>query len=338
MTTIIRTSDRNYFKRCRQLWDFTSKIRQNYEPEIVAKPLNFGTAIHAALEAFYDPQAFKNMGYESRVGIGLGSFLKTIKEQKATHLRIRGAEDLAFEIEDDYEQQSALGIGMLQNYFSWARTNDNFIPVYVEIEFEVPIEGLDATYQGRIDLIVQDEFGYYWIVDHKTTSQFGDVEYLALDEQCGSYVWAIKKAIGIDIKGIIYNEIRKAVPEGPKVLKKGTLSVDKGANTTYELFLQACKNLDQPTEMYADYLDYLKNNGKQFIRRTKVLKNSNELEVQERRIYLEAVDMINNPSIYPNASRFNCMGCSFMQPCIAKQENNIEGMQFMLDNLFRKRA
>ena len=52
---IVRTSDRGTFRRCRELWNFTSKIRENWEYVPGVEALDFGTAIHAALEVYYDP-------------------------------------------------------------------------------------------------------------------------------------------------------------------------------------------------------------------------------------------------------------------------------------------
>ncbi len=323
------------FKRCRQLWDFTSKIRQNYEPVQAAKVLDFGTAIHAGLEAYYDPQSWK-ADLATKKAIALGTFLETSRQQKMRVLNRMGSEDLAYELEVDFEERQSLGVSMLDYYITWATANDDFEPIMTEIEFEVPLaDGL--LYQGRIDLVIRNSQGEYGLVDHKTTSQFGSTEWLDIDDQVSSYLWAIRKEMGIDAKFIIYNELRKAVPERPRLLKNGRLSVDKSANTTYEMFMASVRELGHSEAWYTDYLEFLRTSPKQFIRRTLVRKSPEALDIVRKNVEAEASDMINNPAIYPTPGLFNCQGCSFLQPCMLKQNGQIEDMQFLLDNTYVKR-
>src|SRR5947209_3560583 len=83
---IIRTSDRAYFKRCRQLWDFTSKIRMNYEPLVQPRPLEFGTAIHRGLEVYYNPETW-DWDWEVKQGLCLKAFADAIEETKQTYFK-----------------------------------------------------------------------------------------------------------------------------------------------------------------------------------------------------------------------------------------------------------
>ena len=324
----IRTSDRQFFKRCRVLWDFTSKIRQNYEPIQRVEALDFGTAIHAGLQAYYNPETWGDtptMHENARRG-----FLDSIHEIQ-TKVRIG-----PLEFEERFEELKTLGLGMLEYYFLWAPSRDTFKPIYVEIEFEVPIPPLvSVVYQGRIDLIVEDEYGY-WIVDHKTTAQFGDTEWLALDDQCTSYAWAVQKQLGLLVRGVIYNELRKKVPHPPAVLRSGELSRNKQQDTTYETYLATIKEQGYRTKGYAEILQYLKDNPKQFVRRTRMNFNPATLDVVERRIKNESYEMLHNPAIYPTPSRFNCSGCSFFAPCLALHEGR--DVQAILDENYEKRV
>jgi RecB family exonuclease len=311
VTTPIRTSDRSYFKRCRQLWDFTSVLRQNLEPFQRAEALDFGTAIHAALECYYDPEAWPDV--DAREKAAIMGFLGAI--QKVEKLVVEGPLD--FEI--DFNEQRMLGLGMLDNYFKWAPAHDNFKPVYVEVEFEVPLYA-GSVYQGRIDLIVEDDYGY-WIVDHKTTAVFGATEWLVLDDQCASYAWALRRQLGLEVRGVIYNELRKKLAHPPTVLKNGTLSVSKSQETTYELYMATIIELGLNPADYDDVLEYYASDAaQQYFRRTKVIFNKHTLENVEKRILLEAQEMMDNPAIYPTPSRFNCTGCRFFAPCVALQE------------------
>jgi hypothetical protein len=315
VTGIIRTSDRSFFKRCRVLWDFTSKIRQNWEPLQRIDALDFGTAMHEALQAYYEPTTWGNQGLQEQNALR-AFFISADKVGARVKLG-------ALEFEDRWKELRVLGEGMLNHYFMWAPKRDNFTPIFTEVEFEVPIPGMhgDVMYQGRIDLIIQDEFGY-WIVDHKTTAQLADTQWLWLDDQCSSYAWAIQKQLGLNIRGVIYNELRKKAPRKPNVLMNGTLSVNKSQDTTYEVYLQTVRELGYKPKAYAGILSYLKENPKEFVRRTKVNFTPKALAVVEGRIQTEAIEMLSwgksTPvAIYPTPSRFNCNGCSFFGPCTA---------------------
>jgi RecB family exonuclease len=316
------------FKRCRVLWDFGSKIRQNYEPIQRIEALDFGTAMHKALEAYYQPTTWGNQGLMEHNA--RQTFLNACKE---VGMRVKLG---ALEFEERWEELRTLGLGMLDFYFAYAPNQDSFTPKFVEVEFEVPIPGLqDTVYQGRIDLIVEDEYGY-WLIDHKTTAQLAQTEWLALDDQCSSYAWAIKMKLGLEVRGVIYNELRKKAPSKPRVLRDGTLSVAKNQDTTYETYLQAIREGGYSEKAYQPMLDYLKMNARQFVRRTKVIFRPETLQVVERRIRMEALEMLDNPLIYPTPSRMNCNGCSFFAPCLALHEGR--DPDTILDENYERRA
>jgi hypothetical protein len=325
---IVRTSDRQYFKRCRQLWDFTSKIRQNYEPYQRPIAMDFGSAFHAAMEAYYNPKTWNDTISHTQESARL-AFLDYIHELEQ---KVKMG---PLEFETDYMAQKMLGLDMLEHYFIWAPPHDTFTPVYTEVEFEVPIPGFpEAVYQGRIDMLAEDVYGY-WIVDHKTAAQFSGTEWLALDDQCGSYAWAIQKQLGLEVRGVIYNQIRKKAPHLPKVLKSGALSVNKQQDTSYETFYAYLKQHNYQIHPYQDFLDYLRANPKEFVRRIKVQYTQQQLMIVEKRIQQEAREMLQDPVIYPSPSPMNCNGCLFFRPCLALQEGS--DYQLILDELYEKR-
>lgn len=330
MDGIIRTSDRQYFKRCRELWNYTSKIRMNYEPIYGIAALDFGSAIHEGFAAYYNPLFWGMPTVQKEMAIK--AFLKYLH---AVEQKVKMG---PLDFERDYNEQRQLGLDMLQHYFSWAPQHDNFTPIFVEVEFEVEIPGTFPNYivyQGRIDMIVEDELGHYWIVDHKTAQQFQGTDWLALDDQCSSYAWAIQKQLGLDVYGVIYNQIRKKAPKPPQILKSGALSMNKQQDTTYDLFMQAINDGGYNKEAYEDFLSFLRANPKEFIRRPRVTYTPKQLQLVERRIQDEAFTMLNNPAIYPTPSPFNCNGCSFFRPCLAKQEGSDENL--ILEELYQIR-
>jgi hypothetical protein len=345
----IRTSDRGTFKRCRTLWDYKSPLRQRLEPIEGPKPLEFGIAIHSALETYYDPELRKLPDLEVVEQLAIGKFNEDCAEQTQRRKDAGLWDDAA---KADFEERRELGEGMLNHYFTWAPENDkNWTPILSEVSFEVPVpwpqgvlhddvrhnwdfdididgnmvyEGKPVVYQGRIDLIIQDSEGYYWIVDHKTAAQFGDTSHLDMDEQCGSYGWAIHQQLGIPIRGIIYNELRKAVPKPPKRLQRGGFSVAKNQSTTYELYLRTLEGAGENLLNYKEFLKWLSSQQNTFIRRSIVHRTNKEFELLAHRIGLEAIEMLGDPFIYPSPNRMNCAGCSFRAPCLARMDGSDE--------------
>jgi hypothetical protein len=340
MTYIIRTSDRGNFKRCRQKWDFESKMRQNWEYTPGIEPLDFGTAIHHALEAYYEPEFWAG-DREVAENLSVLNFRMSMNDWRD---RMKKAQQWEGN-RDKWNELNELGEGMLLHYFMWAPNADrNYRPVKSEIEFEVPIPasqgiqvnsgfssregtlhfcGKPVVYQGRIDAIFEDlRDGSLWIVDHKTAAQFGQTEHLELDQQCGSYYWACKKQLGLDIAGVIYSELRKKAPKEPEILKSGLPSKNKSQSTTPEIYRKKLAELGLDEAPYTDFLQTLQNDGQMYFRRIEIHRSEDEIAALEANIVNEAIDMLDNPRIYPNPSRWNCNGCQMRTPCLLTQEGN----------------
>lgn len=368
---VIRTSDRKKFKECRLSWDLGSKIRQDLDLAGVRGPLDFGTEIHAGLERWYDPQL-----WDGTVGAREALAQLAFQDQLRKH---RQAYDnfgvLTEEVKTELAERKELGTQMLANYFRWSAPRDaELTPVYTEIEFEVPVtvpeegfslppefglkvnsvsphsltrHGNPVVYQGRIDLIVQDKDGYYWLVDHKTVGprawNEGSYDFLIRDEQCKSYAWALQYQLGIRVRGVIYNELYKGFPDEPKRLsapRKGLLfSTNKTQDTTFEIALETFKNGDRQAlaaGLYDDYLTYLKEGGREFCRRNRLVYTDTMLRIIGDQICHEAIDMLSDPYIYPNPNRFHCRWCDFRTPCEALLDG--QDIEWMKDTMYYKRS
>lgn len=216
---------------------------------------------------------------------------------------------------------------------------------------DLRVWGLPVVLAGRIDLLAEDKYGHYWIVDWKTAARLarGDVsgqdrdEFLDLDDQIGSYVMALRRKLGLDVRGFVYVELKKAFPEPPqrnKQIRLGRMySTNKQQAVDYDTYLNTVKENDTAAYeagLYDEFLDWLKEGGQNFHGRYQVAKTDEELEEIERNLFNEASDMVDpNLRIYPSAGRFACGFCAFRQPCL---ERNRQGdFQYMLDTLYDKR-
>lgn len=91
----------------------------------------------------------------------------------------------------------------------------------LEQEFEIPYNHFGNGYEhsevtfpvrGKIDGIFEDTNGDLWIVDHKTKGKIDDptiVQKLGVDLQTNLYVWAVRRLYGRDVKGVVYNLIKR---------------------------------------------------------------------------------------------------------------------------------
>lgn len=354
----IHTSDRLSFKRCRRRWDVMSDLRQGLKPADQPRPLSFGTAIHKAMEVFYDPKTWQfTQDPQARILLvanALAAFKDEMNKTKARYLRLTGREALDEEDAEKFAEDMDLGVGMLKHYFDYVQRKgyDRFEPVAVEVDFEVDIftpeeiaeefpwlpQGTRIVYRGRIDQLIKDPWGEYWIWDHKTTSRMRDtMGFLELDEQLGSYNWALEKMLGIRIAGNIYAEIYKGYPQPlqeNKVVRQGRrFSVNKNQTTSYEIAKSQLEEAGEDLDLYEDFLNYLKVDGITYIRRTEVRRNDHELAEIGERIRNEVRDMLDPKlRIYPNPSPFSCDSCPVRQVCVAINDGSDH--QWILNTYF----
>lgn len=343
---VIHVTQRKTYKRCRRQWDW--ECRRELEPKRRPIPFDFGTAIHAALQTYYNPITWKQ-DRETIKAASLSAFARSMREQWADYLTNMEEDGPDVEDEEEWKKHTDLGLGMIKGYFVFAEANDKFTPFAVEtiLICEIPdvicsCHGESVFLQGKFDLMVQDNFNEFWLVDYKTASAFYEnmLDFLSLDDQIPCYAYLVWKVLGIRVAGGIYNELRKAVPLPPRVLKSGKLSVDKAQPTSLELYLRALQETRQaPTGEYEDFLSYLSANPKEYFRRFYVHRTNKELNILERNLIAEATEMVNpDLPIYPNPSKPNghCAWCAFRTPCILVSEGG--DAEYLLSQGFVKKS
>lgn len=333
---IVRTSDRLSFKGCRRRWNWVSDNREGWKPISIAPALAFGSDIHIGLETYYEPTTW-SVPREQILPLTISAFLTSMKDRKLLYLKTTKRESLDDAEQEEYLETQELGKGMLTGYAKWAPKHDDFKVVATELKFEVPLftyydidcvkEELEVIYQGQIDLLVQDSDGRYWIVDHKTTSRWEDnMAFLEMDEQMGSYQWALQEALGIKIAGSIYNELYKAYPKPLEPLSRSykgrRFSTDQRHPTSYEIAKRQLSEAGEDLSLYQDYLNNLKEIGDgRYFRRQQIHRTQAELRNLADNIRDEVMDMLDpNLRCYPSPGRFTCGGCAFREPCMAMNE------------------
>jgi hypothetical protein len=190
------------------------------------------------------------------------------------------------------------------------------------------INGLPVTFNCRIDAVFEDQEGFVFAVDHKSTAALLKKDSIIpeLEDQLPQYLWCLREN-GFPVAGSILNQFRKAFPKPPKRLERpqqGRLySVNKLQLTDYHTARQIFRNHDSRAfkhGLYNEYLDWLKENGPEFDRQFPIFKTPEYLDTIGRNISIQASELINQgPAIYPNPSKTNCERCPFQQPCLTAQ-------------------
>lgn len=274
---------------------------------------------------------------------------------------------LGDEEERNYDELMELGRGMVHWYVMNHLPTDQYVPVFVEEKFQVPILhsdggplrchcnkcwmkfvyahnltgieahpdplwiGLPVVYEGRVDAIVRDKFGSYWILDWKTTTRMMNEDadiVLELDDQITGYIWALRKKLGLAIRGFIYVELKKGYPKPPaenKVSRLGrAFSVSKQQDTDALTFRQTVSHRDADAYkagLYDEFIGWLQTEGPRFIHHHVVRRTSKQLDNFERDLLDQAFEMTDPTTrIYPSPGRFSCGFCAYKEPCLDKNQ------------------
>ncbi|AUX83563.1 exonuclease [Microbacterium phage Balsa] len=192
-------------------------------PRLEKKPLTRGTWVHSLLEERANGRDWRAKHAE----------IKEKSEKEQFEEEVVGLEREVWRIMSSYE---------------YVYAKDNLTPIAAEITVERPMFGGKVLYRGRIDLVVIDEHGDVWLVDHKTHAQIPEWRYRELAFQHYSYLWACETAPEYkklrykgkplpQPKGFIYDYAKTGSISVPSLTLKGKISrVLKPTGTTLPVF------------------------------------------------------------------------------------------------------
>jgi hypothetical protein len=222
---LLRTSERNDFKRCPFLWEQTwlRGLRSRREPTWAW----FGTAIHKGLEARY-PVGSKR----GKVGDMHDAFDEALNQQER-RIFTEGSEVDPEAIVDG----RSLGHAMLDGYVAEYGKDSHWQVLHTEQPFQIEVPHPTnpnsplVIYAGTWDLAVWDKVEKcFKIVDHKTRKSFpSNWAFYGINDQAGSYLWVAKEVLvfkGIlkkkdSIEGLVFNALKKSMPD-PRPINPAT--------------------------------------------------------------------------------------------------------------------
>jgi len=354
----VHGSELTAFRHCRlqHEWSFTD----GYSLPVQPAPLEFGSAFHIGMETFWNPETW-HLPLKELYTLGRDAFVAECNRQRTVFLSRADQYVLDPEMQSDYDKRIELGKGMLRKFI---RTLDRrqYVPIGVEQEAFVPIydeldkqvyckcqkcwekhcarlgaipgisldlgwTGLPVYYGIRIDAMLQDREGGYWIVDWKTAAQLlKDQTILELDGPVGSYCWAIMQELNLDVRGFRYVQIFKGFPHRPKLLQRPMqgrwYSTAKQQRTDFETYMRHVRKYDLPgyeAGFYDEYLYWLKENAPEFIRWFTIHKTPTQLQNIGNDIRDQILDLLAPHRVYPSSSRIQCQMCPLQEPCLERQ-------------------
>ena len=320
-TPILSVSKLKSWKSCRRKYYYKSIL--NIRPKVTLKPFYIGSIIHEGIEEY-----LKNESVEPII-------------EKYTE-QFEGMDENLQEFYGFDFPESIKGI--LEGYVDyWSPKDEKLIVHEVELSFgyDKPVEIASNTYlRGRVDAIVENEKGL-WIMEHKTCKSMPADAYRFTDLQTSLYQEALEKLGWKDIRGSMYDYIRKKVPAVPDTLLKGGLSKRKNIDTTYETYMKTILEHKLNPDDYKDILMTLKAKGNQFFKRAmvvkpQVLRKSFLEDAQSVANEIAWIDYEGNPTekFYRNLG-MQCNNCEYRALCEAELMDY--DVDFLIKNSFIKK-
>lgn len=202
---IITVTERGQFRRCRRMWDYTSFNRQRLEPIINQPALMTGSIVHLTMAAWAKDENLD----PKELFLGFGN--DAMDAMRDTYLKKVGAAVSESELQPLYDGLY-LGMNMVENYriHYGSAIPQGYRMVEPEQTCVVEIPGTEHFLEGTLDALLEDEKGWYWVLERKTYGNRPRLEVLQMNDQFLAYDWMLtqlfpEKRIG----GVLYDGMWK---------------------------------------------------------------------------------------------------------------------------------
>lgn len=320
----VSAQERADFKRCRRQWDFGSIHRQRLQP-LDPAPLDLDQAIRAALAVYYYPGMWD---WQTAIVLPLvrKAFMRSIAAARPSPQRMEALD---------------VGTELLERYFEWAPSLDDFGPLKIEVDVEVLVpdirepdrgllsaDGRKVLYTERVAMVTADAADEYWVVVHSVVPAWQDTESLLLDEAAIAACWAWEQTyLGMDVAGTIHNEILRSppaelgrVPAQTRTGRPGRGGYSQNEPSGGGRSLPQTQRPDrlESRPVTADRVDQEVSGP---IRRTRIRRGRAEIDAAVQQIGAEVLEML-APDLppYPTPSPRHCPTCAFRAPCLTMTE------------------
>lgn len=330
-TIVVRPKEMEVFRSCRRHWDFDSRLRQNLVPIKPAKMFDFDLAMHQALAVWYFPA----MDDWSRVivrPVALKGFDRKMREDRATYAEHW---EITPEMDAEWERHLKLGEAVLNRYFDWATTADDFDSILADEDIWTAIPDPDnpendlgsadlkreIRYFGRVDGVMSTPDDEYWVVSHRIVwDNFLDENELLADTRTLLGQRALEVSYPqLRIAGTVYNELRIGRDEldgaAPSPEPPGPDMRDHTRGARHINFRRAA------TATESKYVDdgsdhVVQREGTENVRRTYITRSRATMDPISRQMATDAL-LVREAEIdiYPDPEPEKCAACLFAVPC-----------------------
>lgn len=301
---LLRNSERKSYQACR--WQWWMSYVNRYETKTPKAALEFGGAIHKALEGWYIPGRKR--------GTAPWATWATLMDQYEEEHGERF-------VMPDGEDARELGHDMLRGYVRQYGKDEHLEVISAEMSFQVPATRADKTpvyvtgkdgvrrrlvHVGTGDIVVRDlARGQIGVMETKTAAKI-ETGHLGMDDQASSY-WTLVPAYlreqGLlkpqeDISFIEYNFLRKGKADDRPTNAKGE-ALNKNGTVS--------KN--QPTPLFRRHRFWRGTSD-----RLSFLRRINNIAAEMALVERGKLPIYKNPSsAYPDQ---HCKGCEFYDVCM----------------------
>jgi hypothetical protein len=350
------------FLACRTAWDFGARVRRNLVPIAPPQVFNFDKAVHEALAVYYFP-AMDEWNRAIVRPLAMQGFARSMHQDREIYEKVAAVTEAQ---EEDWQRHLVLGQALLDRYFTWALTVDEFDSIFSDEELWVPVEdpanpgeGMvtpdDRTirYLGRMDQLISDPQDEHWIVEHRLVQGgWTDPFHFFVDATALTHAWAFEWAYPhIKIAGTVYNELRTDAPDflagRPGTVSEGMVeerdrrtmqgvrrvyvrrnyTSDVGTDTGDE------RAVDDETGVAKQETDPRLNFRRTYLRRSRASIRRAGVELGRRTSEMRDPDV----RIYQTPTPGNCSRCLYRRPCIAGQSGH-EDLDAVLAAEYRTRT
>lgn len=307
---LIRHSERVDYKRCPKKWYW------HWRMGLFPKTINFGALVlgtwtHAALAGWY--------GQKNREGLSLPAWF-----EHAADASIALATNVPDYVLEEAEEARGLGLAMVTAYQAKYGADEGINVMAVELPLEYPItdenDNVIAQHKLKPDMVYSDRYNDVWLMEHKTAKQIR-LEHLPIDDQARPYAAMAEVAMrkqgllkkGQQFKGVMYNFLRKALPDERATNEKGQ-ALNKNGTVSAR----------QPTPVFVRHPVVLSRKAKQIalmrLRVETMLVTSMADAVRSKRI---------DPFAIPKTPHSSCPKlCQYFAMCVVEEQGgDIKTMQ-----------
>jgi hypothetical protein len=178
----------------------------------------------------------------------------------------------------------------------------------------------------RLDGLVEYK-GVKWIFELKSYKTFKSIDELRNDNQLRTYM-AVNKMQNMGCVGVLFCQVKKELPQEPKILAKGGLSTDKSQKCSADSYMNKAIELygdNIPDKVYECYNELLNKSGN--IEILEVVFNDDILEshIGQLEVISEDMDILDKLRRDGNISEFyrraypnygiGCSMCNYKEKC-----------------------